>query len=255
MLIPSKDGVQIDGMWRGYHEALTRCYERYAEGEVSIVRLMRRLNSAGYRFRDRDGKPRLFDEWDVRRILDANRIYAGYVIMGRAKDRPDELIKGSHKPILPVSLCDRVAEVLRERNEYAANFKGRHGTKKVYLLSDVLYCGACGHRMAGLFQDGTQWYRHERSKCDCPSKGQVKAEMLEAQIMERMHEFEVPEQMKERIRFLVERMIEQAGQPDWQEARATVKHLARKLENLKDLRIEGEIDRTEYQKRKQEIEA
>ena len=67
-------------MWRGYHEVLRQCLEWYAERDESMGSLRDRLNGAGYRFRDRWGEPRPFTEDDVRRMLHANRIYAGLIL-------------------------------------------------------------------------------------------------------------------------------------------------------------------------------
>jgi DNA invertase Pin-like site-specific DNA recombinase len=254
VLIPSREGSTVEGIWRGYHEALIKCYEWYADGETSIQQLADRLNASGYRFRDRHGEARSFTHWDVRRLLDANRLYRGYIPRGRAKDRPEEEFKGSHKPIVSLELCDRVTAVLALRHDRNASFRGRHGPGRVYLLSDLLYCATCGHRMAGMFQDRKLWYRHERAKRECPGKGQVLASTLEAQVLERLRQFQMPEQLKERIRFLARKFAEVEGRPDWQEAEASRRHLVRKLEILKDLRVEGEIDKMEYRRRKEGIE-
>jgi hypothetical protein len=75
---PIKPGTSAE--WRGYHDALARCYAWYIEGTASNRNLSDRLNAAGYRFRDRNGIPRAFNENDVRRLLDANRLYAGYLL-------------------------------------------------------------------------------------------------------------------------------------------------------------------------------
>src|SRR5581483_4329431 len=79
ILIPTKEGATVDGVWRGYHEALVKCYEWYSSDGIGFQLLADRLNAYGYRFRDRNGKPRMFDHSDVRRMLDANRLYAGFV--------------------------------------------------------------------------------------------------------------------------------------------------------------------------------
>lgn len=255
VLVPSKEGAIVNGVWRGYHEALRVCYEWYVEGTESLATLRDRLNKAGYRFRDRRGAPRLFTEDDVRRLLAAHRLYAGYVLDGRAKDGVPVLREGSHAPILPVELCDRVAERLEERSHLSERFKGRHGPGRVYLLSDLLYCAACGQRMIGQWQDGKSWYRHHRRKEGCPAKGQVRCDVLDAQVFALLEGFKMPDELKARVMAEVERRAALAGRPEWERLHEELKRNRQRLENLKELRIEGEIDREEYYRRKEKIEA
>ncbi len=238
--------------WRGYHDALVRCYEWYIDGMNSNRSLCDRLNLAGYRFRDRNGVPRVFDENDVRRLLDANRLYAGYLLAGRAKDKRDAVLReANYAPIVLRDLCDRVAEVQRMRTAFGSHLVGRQSPHN-YLLSNLLYCAQCGSKMGGMFQDGKMYYRHQRAK-HCNTR-QVLAAVIDAQVFDRLNQFAVPIELKERIAFLARKMMQENGPTDWQEARAILRQLARKLENLKELRIDGEVDRNEYARRKTEIE-
>ena len=253
VLVPSTEGAEVNGIWRGYHEALRKCYEWYIEGTESLATLRDRLNDAGYRFRNRWGEPRLFTEDDVRRLLAAHRLYAGYVLDGRAKDGASVLRKGSHDPILLMKLCDRVAERLAERSSLAKRFKGRHGPGRTYLLSDLLYCAACGQKMIGYHQDGKKWYRHRRRKGDCPAKGQTTCDLLDAQVFALLEGFRMPEELKDRITAEVERRSSLTGKPEGERIHSELKRNRRRLENLKELRIEGEIDKDEYHRRKEMI--
>jgi DNA invertase Pin-like site-specific DNA recombinase len=247
---PIKPGTSAE--WRGYHDALARCYEWYIEGTASNRNLSDRLNAAGYRFRDRNGIPRAFNENDVRRLLDANRLYAGYLLAGRAKEHRDAVIReANYAPILPRELCDGVANVQHARSVFGSTFAGRQSPND-YLLSNLIYCGACGAKMGGIVQDGKAYYRHVRARrCN---ETRVRVETLDAQVLERLNQFAVPAKMKERIAFLARKMMQANGKTDWQEARAALTKLARKLETLKELRLDGEIDRNEYTRRKLEIE-
>jgi hypothetical protein len=105
--------------------------------------------------------------------------------------------------------------------------------------------------MAGMFQDGQRWYRHERAK-RCSGKGQVPAEPLEQQVLDRLNAFQMPDALKDRIKTLARQMAKQQARPAWQEAEQKVRATARKLENLKELRIEGDIGKAEYDRRKKE---
>lgn len=240
--------------WRGYHDALWRCYEWYAQGGESNLTLCRRLNAEGYCYRDRWGRPRAFTEDDVRRLLAGHRLYAGYVLTGRAKDKAGVLREANFAPILPRDLCDQVAAMLESRRGLVGHLISSRHKGRLYLLGDLLYCGACGQKMGGYYQDGKAFYRHQRAK-RCTGCGQVLAQVLDDQVQEYLQRFTVPEDLKEHIIATANRMLQEQARPEWQPARATIKKLERKLETLKEMRIEGEIGRDEYTRRKTEIEA
>jgi DNA invertase Pin-like site-specific DNA recombinase len=250
---PFADAERAAQAWRGYHDALARCYEWYAEGDAGNRILRDRLNAAGYCYRDRHGIPRAFTEDDVRRMLAAHRVYAGFILNGRAKMGASVLREANFAPILPRDLCDRVQAMLATRRKYGAQFIA-HRKGRLYLLGGLLYCGVCGQKMGGMFQDGKAFYRHQRAK-RCGACGQVLAETLDAQVLTYLQRFTVPAELKAQIITLARQMIQEQARPEHRAARATLAKLARKLENLKEMRIEGEIDRAEYARRKAEIEA
>jgi len=250
---PFADEARAAQVWRGYHDALGRCFEWYAEGDTGNIALRDRLNAAGYLYRDRRGNPRAFDENDVRRMLAAQRVYAGFILNGRAKMGAGVLRAANFAPIVPRELCDRVQAMMVTRRKYGAQFIA-HRKGRLYLLGDLLYCGACGQKMGGVFQDGKAFYRHTRAKRQCSAGGQTLAEPLDAQVLEMLQRFTVPEDLKTRIVALARQMLQAQARPEHRAARATLAKLGRKLENLKELRIDGEIDRAEYARRKAEIE-
>lgn len=125
---------------------------------------------------------------------------------------------------------------------------------RLYLLGGLLYCGECGQKMGGYFQDDKAFYRHQRAK-QCTGCGQVLAQVLDDQVLACLYRFTLPEDLKTRIIATANRMLQEQARPEWQAARATIKRLERKLETLKEMRIEGEIVRDEYMRRKAEIEA
>lgn len=254
ILIPSKEGATVDGIWRGYHEALLKCYEWYAVDAIGFQLLADRLNDNGYRFRSRNGQPRLFNHSDVRRMLDAHRLYAGYVFQGAAKNRPTEFWQGSHAPILPIELCDQVASVLASRQRYARHTMNTNRAWRTYLLTPLVHCAVCGRQLAGMYQDGQRWYRHERAKRNCESKGQVRADELEQQVIDRLAIFNMPDALRERIKTLARQIAQQQERPAWRTAQTRVKTLNQKLVRLKEMRIEGELTKAEYEHRKKQIE-
>ena len=109
---------------------------------------------------------------------------------------------------------------------------------RVYLFSGVLVCGKCGKRLGGHFSEG----RYFRYNCMnyCVDISEKKLErILLTQMDDILHTRRLEASMRHKG------MTEHLRQK---------KRLEGKLERLKDLYINGDVDRNEYQKRKVEIE-
>lgn len=89
------------------HAALKHIYELYGGGHETIYTLSKRLNREGWSARDRNGQLKPWSVDDVRRVLTHYWIYAGYVPIGKGRER--EVIRGSHSAILPEALTTPVA--------------------------------------------------------------------------------------------------------------------------------------------------
>ncbi len=235
-----------DGEWRGWHDGLTACYTLYATGEYGIGMLARELTARGYRFRNRRGIPRPWTADDVRRVLHAWRLYRGDLPLGRQKDGKGgrNVLRGGHQPILPPDTCNQVGAMLAERRRMAFNPGGK---QRVYLLSGILFC-TCGVRMVGQFQHDKKFYRHPRGKCPLGHRGHIPCADVDEQAMSLL-ELEIPDEARALIRHYIEDELEQIY-PERNALQAAVRQQRRRLDNLLELRIEGEITSREYQRRK-----
>lgn len=242
------DGAGVE--WRGYYDALQRCYEIYLENRIGYLKIDDELNAEGFRWRGRDGLPRKFNADDIRRMIDMNLIYSGRTVLGRSKDGVTSSVKGSHEPILPLEMCARVAELRRERHALWA--KGGGGRPKYVYLYRNLYCADCGSRLSGMFANGKRTYRHYDSAIKCPtSQRRVNADDIEAQLWYHLNGLRSPDELKERIRAKALRLSKTSEGKDLTAARREQKRLEQSDERLHELYIEGEISRTEYDKRRQ----
>jgi len=233
------------GEWYGYHAGLRRLYELYATGEHSYHSATVEMNVGGWPFRTRWGLPRRWTEDDTRRALQAWLLYRGDLPLGRQKDRDEEgeVVEGAHGPILPVELCDRVGAMLEERGRA---FFGRR-PHRTYVLSDVLYCHACGARLYGNWQKGVRRYAHYR-KGDCPATiGRVACETIDEQVLGQLRTLRMP------VAWDVPEPPPPEPEEDGEGRRIEIARdkLIRKLEVLKEMRIEGELGREEYYRRKE----
>lgn len=263
VLIPSKSGVWLhqdgtlgpepsptgDSTWRGYHDALRRLYELCAAGDASFAALANKLNLEGWRFRDRKGQPRAFTEDDTRRILGMVDVYAGSVTIGTRKGgNLSEVLPGSHQPILPPELCQQVRQVLESRSALAWAFMHKE-PRRVYLLGSILTCADCGQKFIGAFEHGRQVYRHRRL-LGCTGPWAIPAEVLDEQILARLRALRFPPEARQRLREQITGPLARG----YDEREALKARTLKRLEALRELRLDGDIEREEYLRRRAELQ-
>jgi DNA invertase Pin-like site-specific DNA recombinase len=238
----------------GDHDALLACFQLYASGRYGEDSLAAELNALGHRFRTRRGERRPWTRDDVRRILNLWRVYAGAVQAGRSKDGPPSRIwDNAHAPILPVDLCEAVGRRLEEQRKVYA----KSGTQvhRIFELSGLVYCDACGLRLhGGHTHGGTPVYRH-RVKQGC-GELPAPAEIVEAEVVNLLADLTWTPARRDELRTTVlarRRASGESGQIAQLQAR--LKGCATRADNLLELRIEGEIDGDEYRRRKADITA
>jgi hypothetical protein len=105
----------IEGaVWRGYFDTAGRTMRLFALGQFGGRKIAKILNKEGYRFRDVDGKPRLFDKECVRAITANWPEYGGVVLGKKAIGRnakvisPDTVALNPERAVMDIELCRRV---------------------------------------------------------------------------------------------------------------------------------------------------
>lgn len=223
------------------HAALQRIYELRRESGKSIYTLTLIINSEGWRFRTRKGELRPWLVDDVLRVLRNHWLYAGYVTVGRSHRGDFEVIPGSHAPLLPPTLTEPIA----------LSFVGRprgwkHVESNVFPLTGILYCGVCGERMRGFTRYGRLHYEHiHHIGCSLPYR--FIAGEIESQVRSHIAALRLPAALTAQSDKAVMRML--AAEHSNRRAENPL-HVEGALERLKELYIEGHIERTEYDRRR-----
>lgn len=231
--------------WRGYHEALARCYELYAAGQHGYATAADELNREGWRYRSKQGEPVPWLREHVRLCLYNWREYAGQLTDGRADAlQPRQvLVEDAWPPILPLELIEEARRVLSERGR--GNRVSSPTT--LYELTPLLHCARCGKTLEGITsRQGVRNYRHaSRDSC---AVGRTRADPLEEQARALLAAFHVPEGVLP----LLEEMITAFTGDEEEEEEDGQLQLARlrgKRRRLRDLYLEGDFSRDEYQAR------
>ena len=137
------------------------------------------------------------------------------------------------QPIVPKELFDKVQEQLASRS-VRNNQSG-----KVYIFSGLCRCGTCGGAMVGVScKKGYKGYRcnNHTSNHKCPSKTTISELKLEAYLLDRV----APE---------LDKLVQQAAvevQPKKQPPPIDPSVIQAKLDRLKDLYVDGLIDKAQY---------
>ena len=218
-------------------------FERYATGERSDTDLAAELNRSGAAPSGRAASGRWTRE-AVRYVL-TNSFYTGLVRHG------DDLYPGQHEPIIDAELFERV-QAIRRRKGGGRSAGRRPVTGRVYLLWRLARCADCGLPLISLtcgkrpvrsYQCGAR-----RRGYDCAAAGKViRADLLEAQIADLVARIRLPADWRGRLEALA---AEREGVPDPARQRA---HLQEKARRLRELYLDGEYSRAEYDRRRAEI--
>jgi site-specific DNA recombinase len=215
-------------------------FERYATGQESDRSIAAWLNAKGAR----TARGRAFAKDTVREML-VNAAYCGYVTGLRDQSRE---IRGRHEPIVPEALFDRVQEVRSWRTRVLK--PGPPSDE--YLLRKLLYCERCGARM-----HGTRGSRPPVRRYICSTRRQgdpcgepiVKAEPLEAQLVDWLRAFQPDNELRERVLAAIREATHDADSD-----RTRRRDLTAQLERLQDIYVMGDITKPQYVMRRQALE-
>ncbi len=114
-------------VWRGYFAAAERTMRLFILGNLGGRKIADMLNKEGYRFRDVDGKPRLFDKECVRSIT-ANWPEYGGVVLGK------KAIARNAKEITPDKIA--LAHVRNKCRNKKARYMNDELTRRSRIIAD-----------------------------------------------------------------------------------------------------------------------
>ncbi len=177
-------------------EAVISIFKLYDEG-YTYAEIIHQLNTMGYLTKRGNpfGKNSIYD-------IFRKECYMGTYTYNKAQKRKPDGSRSSRKkkpeseiirvenaipPIISPELWQRVQKRLNNNNKSAG---GRCHAKELYLLSGLVYCGKCGHRMEGnsrypapdrpKFTSYRCSYRHHALACD---NREIKSQNLEGHVL------------------------------------------------------------------------
>ncbi|MFM1815668.1 MAG: hypothetical protein RLZ98_2363 [Pseudomonadota bacterium] len=160
------DGRKVIEPDSGVAPMITKLFEWYGCGRLSLKELAKKAAAAGFRY------PKSGNKLPVSTIHTTlrNRLYKGEFQWN------GKIYKGAHIPLVPAELWDRVQDNLDGKN--ASNVRR---SKHDFAFSGLLTCGHCGCALVGEIKKGRYVYYHCTGyKGKCPEK-YVREEELERQ--------------------------------------------------------------------------
>jgi site-specific DNA recombinase len=239
---------RVDGLDIPDEEAIPGvllAFESYASGEYSDAGIAELLNMEGYK----PSEGSRTGHWTIgaARHLLMNRYYIGEV-----RHRGDWFL-GQHKPIVGRELFERAQQArARRTTNRTGGPKGR-----VYLLHRVAKCSRCGrflHVSPKRNWDGSlRPYYTEPGKVlltDCPAAGRhVRQDMVDPQVEALVKQVRLPDDWRDRLGELAEHRA------DVDQVEDKRKYLQGRLRRLRDLYLDGDFSKAEYDQRRADLKA
>lgn len=229
------------------HECLIRLYRLYGAEAKGYNATAHILNAEGWRWRNRGGALGRWEADQVRRIVRLHWIYSGHVVIGQSDRDVQEIIRGSHGPLLPGDLTRAVG--LRLEASVRTGPRGR--PPAVNPLSGLVRCGTCGARMRLTVVRGRRGYGYPQ-RCAQGGKHYAAADPLEAWVRERLAALPLPVGVIAYADETAARVLDAARDGDGSAER---ERIDAGLDRLADLYAAGEIDRERYRRKRAELEA
>ena len=149
-------------------------------------------------------------------------------------------------------LTERVGEIRRQRRITYGYV--RPTRPKVFVLSDILFCGVCGQSLKGNSYKGQRLYRHKRAKRGCPEKW-ITADKVEAEVLGMLRDF-LSGPFFSIVEGEIQRLVDsEARGPESRALRGKIEGGESRLDRLEELYLDQEISRARYVSRRAKIEA
>lgn len=213
----------------------------FAQFALAIV-IAVRLNADGWQYRDRHGQLRKWTDDDVRRAIASHWLYAGYVTIGRAYRDQEEIIPGSHAPLLPDALTAAAAARMAKTDAQRG-----HGKRPAaqYPLTNLITCAQCGSHLRGKIDAERRYYIHPLPVAHTST---WPAPAIEQAIRQHIAAIQLPAEITRYSAALYnEYLLTQKNAPV---TTAAQQHIDIALERLTEIYTEGHLTRAQYDSRR-----
>jgi hypothetical protein len=166
----------------------------------------------------------------------------------------DDLYAGQHEPIISKEVWNQVQALRRKRRRGCG---GGPNSGRIYLLARLARCACCGLRLVSQTNTNPNGKSYpyyycpsKRRAVDCETDSElVPTAIIDAQLATLVKQLRLPEDWRARLAELADRREERV------EVEGKRRYLQGKLRRLRDLYVEGDYARAEYEQRKADLQA
>jgi len=163
---------------------IKRAFEYYSGGNISMNRLINKLNEEGYIYKPGMTK---ISKGQLERLL-KNRFYTGQFMF------KDKLYQGNHQPLVNIHIFEDTQRAFRKDNKPEINIRYQ------FPFSRLLTCAECGCVItAEIKKQKYIYYRCTHKKGSCSQTKYTKEEILEEQFSEIVKKINITEKHKQGI--------------------------------------------------------
>jgi site-specific DNA recombinase len=224
-IVPNKDASFIQ-----------RAFEGVSLGIYSIEEVRTRLRSEGFSC----------SKQQFQNLL-RNPIYKGIIVLKAYREEPEEMIRGTHQPLVSEELFDDVQKVLAARARKGGR---RKPVSSRFPLRRHLKCNQCGGNLTASSSQGRSKkyaYYHCQKGCKERFSADIANEAFENLLQERQVPFEVAQLYNEILGDVFSKK-EQSQADKIAESARELQNLRRKLANLDERFLEENLELDDYQR-------
>ena len=215
-----------------------KAFELYATGNHTLESVGAKLRDAGL-IGTRGGLP---DTRTIELILKNPFYYGVFKYKG-------ELYEGSHPPLIPKSLFDKVQTVFISRN------KPHNPKKDLFVFRGFIRCGECGCLVTAETQKGFHYYHCTKRKVKC-SQRYIREEGLAAQINKHIQQLSISDEVSNLMLTELQKVSDASEASNFsvkQQLKEKIEAIDAQLERLLDFYLSEKILQEEYVAKKQKL--
>ena len=258
-----KEGRWIGGCPRGYkntrnefnrpvitpegglqEKLVVLAFKEFSTGKYSIEALRTKLNSQG-----------LFCTKNSFWMLLRNKVYIGKTFVPAYKDEPPRWVQAIHKPLISESTFYKVQEILEGRKKHLpCSIKT---LRDEFPLRGILICPRCGKLLTASWSRGRMGTRYPYYHCNNVCKERKNSELVNTTFENLLERIKPTEDSVKLFTKIVSEKLKEKNQNEREDVSKIESEIAKyrvRLENAKNLMLDGEIEASEYKEIKHSTE-
>lgn len=181
-------------------------------------------------------------------------VYCGRIVIPAFKNEDEQIVKGSHEPIISEELYDNVQTVLfgtRRKHSYKVC------AKEEFPLRGFLDCKICGKKLTGSASTGGSGIKHFYYHCTKGCKERIHAHIVNSAFSEFIAKFSLKATAQELYDSILKLVFKGRGSEkaaNLTALQAEIEKNKERLNKAQQLMLDGEMEMSEYKEIKRSIE-